>query len=181
MEYFQTFGRYRWWTTASTESYERWGHLCWNRCDEREREQTALFHRRAELHLFYSSSSGLKLSQCHQAQHQGLPTTVLATTLCSSISSRHKMVPGILLYQIYHLESTQAWESLSYTPLNMKEEVCKRCRFYVFSSCSPIKTTSGTCIYLLMYLLQQTTIETGHFLIGEGRKAEYAYFLHKKN
>lgn len=33
---------------------------------------------------------------------EGLPTPTLATTLCSSICSGHKMVPGILMLQIYH-------------------------------------------------------------------------------
>lgn len=57
--------------------------------------------RRAELQLFHSSCSGLKLPQCHQAWHQGLPIPILASML------RHKMVPGTLMHQIYHLESTE--------------------------------------------------------------------------
>jgi len=42
---------------------------------------------------------------------------------CSSICtvSGRKLVPGILMYQIQHLEPTLAQESLSHSPLNVKE------------------------------------------------------------
>lgn len=123
MECLQTFRRYSWWTTTSFESY-----------DMRDEDICAgIGDRRAELQLFHSSSSGLKLPQRHHAQHWELPTPTLATMLCSSICSGHKMVPGILMHQTYHLESTWARESLSYTPVNMKEEVCRRCTCSRFS------------------------------------------------
>lgn len=122
-----------------------------------------------------AAASPAELPPSDQAQHRGLPTFSSAMMLCSSICivSRHKLVPATPMYQTYHLESTLAQQSSSYTTLHAKEVVRNRrgCSRF-FSSCSPTKNPAGTCIYLLMNLLQQTTVEIGHFLTGGGRETK---------